>query len=190
MDRHVVEFFPALCRENAYYGRTLGVDAFSFEGTIAAGDAGFAHMDAVATGEKPVDEAVFAHTPGEHEQLITILQCLAGEDSGVFSANLPNAGRLPGVPRDAILEGMALFDENGVRTLDVGEIPPALCHQIAHRSLIAEMTVDAALNGDLDLVVQTILLEGALTIPDEARALATALVEAHAEHLPAFALRR
>ena len=189
MDRHVVEFFPALCRENAYYGRTLGVNAFSFEGTIAAGDAGFAHMAAVAAGDKPVDDAVFAHTPGEHEQLITIIQNLSGQGSGVFSANLPNAGRVPGVPRDAILEGMALIEENGVRTLDVGEIPPTIRHQIAHRSLIAELTVDAALNGNLNLVVQAILLEGALTIPDEARTLATALIEAHAEHLPLFVQR-
>ncbi len=186
MDRHVVEFFPALCQEFGYYGRTLGVDAFSFEGTIAAGDVGFAHMAAVAAGDEPIDSSIFAHTPGEHEQLITILQCLAGESSGIFSANLPNVGRVPGVPRDAILEGMALIDENGVRTLDVGEIAPTLRHQIAHRSLIAELTVDAALSGDLDLVVQTILLEGALTIPDEARALARALIEAHAEYLPQF----
>ena len=34
LDRHVTEFYPALCRPGAYYGRTLGVDAFSFEGTI------------------------------------------------------------------------------------------------------------------------------------------------------------
>ena len=135
---------------------------------------------------QPLDEGVFAHAPGEHEQLITILECLNGEGSGVFSVNLPNAGRVPDVPSDAVLEGMALIDDNGVRPLAVGPISPLLCHQIAHRSLIVELTVDAALSGKLDLVVQAILLEGALTIPDQARALAMALVEAHAQHLPLF----
>lgn len=190
LDRHVTEFFPPLCRKGAYYGRTLGVDAFSFEGTIARGDRGFAEMAAVSRGEKPLDEAVFAHAPGEHEQLITILACLSGEGSAVFSVNLPNDGRVSDVPGDAILEGMALINEDGARTLAVGALPGALCHHIAHRSLIVEMTVDAALTGDLDLLVQTILVEGALTIPDQARALAVALVEEHAEQLPLFHAHR
>ena len=36
MDRHVTEFTPPL--PQAYYGRTLGVNAYSLEGTIRAGD--------------------------------------------------------------------------------------------------------------------------------------------------------
>jgi alpha-galactosidase len=40
-DRHVVEFFPERFPERfpngRYYGKQLGVDAFSFEGTIATG---------------------------------------------------------------------------------------------------------------------------------------------------------
>jgi alpha-galactosidase len=186
LDRHVTEFFPALCRQGAYYGRTLGIDAYPFEQTIARGDAGFAQMVDVAAGKRPLDEQVFDHAPGEHEQLVTILHCLAGEGSGVFSANLPNAGRVPDVPNDAILEGMTLIDRDGPRTLAVGHVPDALRHQIAHRSLIVELIVDAALNGDLALFVQAILVEGSLTLPDEAEALATELVEAHASHLPAF----
>jgi alpha-galactosidase len=177
-DRHVTEFYPALCREGAYYGRTLGVDAFSFEGTIARGDEGFAEMAAVAQGKAPLDEEVFDHAPGEHEQLVTILDCLAGKGRGVFSVNLPNAGRVPGVPDDAVLEGMALIDENGVRALAVGSVPLALRDQMARRAAIAELTVDAALAGDAALMAQAILADGALTRPREALALAREMMAA------------
>jgi alpha-galactosidase len=44
LDRHVTEFFPQFFREGAYFGRTLGVDVFSLEGTIARGDAIHAQM--------------------------------------------------------------------------------------------------------------------------------------------------
>ncbi len=37
-DRHVVEFFPERFPQGQHYGRTLGVDAFTFEDTIARGD--------------------------------------------------------------------------------------------------------------------------------------------------------
>src|SRR5262245_10567058 len=38
LDRHVTEFFPQFFADGRYYGKTLGVDAFSFEKTIARGD--------------------------------------------------------------------------------------------------------------------------------------------------------
>jgi alpha-galactosidase len=181
LDRHVTEFYPNLCREGAYYGMTLGVDAFSFEGTIANGDAGFAKMAAVARGDAELDPKVFAHSPGEHEQLVTILDCLSGKGQGIFAVNLPNAGRLPGVPDEAILEGNSYIDENGVRVLSVGEVPLALRDQIARRAAITELTVDAALSGDPHLMAQAIIADGAVVRPQAALALAKELQQAQAD---------
>jgi alpha-galactosidase len=181
LDRHVTEFYPELCRPDAYYGMTLGVDAFSFEGTIANGDASFARMAAVARGDAELDPRVFAHAPGEHEQLVTILDCLSGKGQGIFSVNLPNAGRLPELSNDAILEGNTYIDENGVRVLSVGNIPLALRDQIARRAAITELTVDAALTGDPNLMAQAIMADGAVTRPQTALALAQALLKAQAE---------
>lgn len=182
LDRHVTEFYPDLCRQGAYYGMTLGVDAYSFEGTIARGDEGFAEMDAVARGNAPLDTEVFAHVPGEHEQLVTILDCLSGKGQGIFAVNLPNAGRVPGVPDHAILEGNAFIDENGVRVLSVGEIPLALRDQIARRAAITELTVDAALTGDPNLMAQAILADGSVVRPQAALALAQDLLKAQASY--------
>jgi len=50
-DRHVVEFFPERFPNGAYYGKTLGVDAFSFENTIAGGDNAYVVMQAISTGK-------------------------------------------------------------------------------------------------------------------------------------------
>lgn len=186
LDRHVTEFYPPICREHAYYGRTLGVDAYSLEGTIQAGDESFAEMAAVGDGTQPLDAEVFEHVPGEHEQLVTILSCLSGEDSGVFSVNLPNNGRVRGVPDEAILEGVALIDEAGVRHLDAGLLSPALRQQIAHRATVTELTVDAALSGDVEAMALAMHAEGAVVRPREALKLARETVEAQVEHLPQF----
>jgi alpha-galactosidase len=181
LDRHVTEFYPDICREGAYYGLTLGVEAFSFEGTIARGDANFAKMAAVARGEAPLNTKVFDHLPGEHEKLVTILGCLAGKGSGIFAVNLPNAGRLPELSDDAILEGNTYIDENGIRVLSVGEVSLALRDQIARRAAITELTVDAALMGDPNLMAQAIIADGALVRPQVALTLAKELLDAQAE---------
>ncbi|MBX2998521.1 MAG: hypothetical protein KF893_08440 [Caldilineaceae bacterium] len=186
LDRHVAEFFPALCREDAYYGRTPGVDAFSFEGTIEAGDRSSARMARIARGEEALNVEILNHAPGEHEQLVAILQALKGQGSGIFSANLPNAGRVPGVPDEAIIEAMALIDENGVHTLSVGDVPLPLRNQIGHRAAVTEVTVDAALTGDLNLMAQALMMDGAVSRPHAARALAADLVQAQADYLPQF----
>lgn len=183
LDRHVTEFYPDLCRQGAYYGLTLGVEAFSFEGTIARGDANFARMAALARGETELDPQIFAYTPGEHEQLVTILDCFWGKGQGIFPVNLPNNGRVPGVPDDAILEGNSYIDENGVRVLSTGDIPLALRDQIARRAAITELTVDAALTGDVQLMAQAIIADGSVVRPQVALALAKDLLKAQAEHL-------
>ena len=150
---------------------------------IAKGDEGFRKMSAVARGDAPLDKRVFDHAPGEHEQLVTILDCLAGKRQGIFSVNLPNAGRVPGVSDDAILEGNAFIDENGVRVLSVGTIPLALADQIARRAAITELTVDAALTGDPNLMAQAILADGAVVRPQAAMALAQDLLKAQAPYV-------
>lgn len=185
LDRHVTEFYPDLCRKDAYYGVTLGVEAFSFEGTIANGDASFAQMAAVARGDAQLDPTIFDHAPGEHEQLVTILDYLSGKGHGVFSVNLPNAGRLPHVPNDAILEGNTYIDENGAKVLSVGNLSTALSDQITRRAAITELTVDAALTGDPHLMAQAIIADGAIVRPQVALDLTQAMLKAQAEHLNA-----
>lgn len=183
LDRHVTEFYPDICRPGAYYGVTLGVEAYSFEGTITSGDRHFAKMTDIASGKLPIDPKIFAHVPGEHEQLVTILDCLAGKGQGVFSVNLPNAGRLTGIPDEAILEGNSYIDENGVRVLSVGNVPLGLRDQIARRAVITELTVDAALSGDPNLMAQAILADGSVVRPQEALTLAQEMLKAQATHL-------
>ena len=61
-DRHVVEFFPERFQEGGYHGKTLGVDTFSVERTIARGDQIYAEMQARAVDA--TRELVAVH-PGE-----------------------------------------------------------------------------------------------------------------------------
>jgi alpha-galactosidase/6-phospho-beta-glucosidase family protein len=61
-----------------------------------------------------------------------------------------------------------------------------LRNQIAHRATVTELTVTAALSGSVEEMARAIHVEGALARPEEAAALARALVTAQAEHLPQF----
>ena len=185
-DRHVSEFFPERFPGGRYYGKTLGVDAFSFEGTIAWGDAIYTDMRAQALGERPLDEQVFERAVGEHEQLIEILRSVERDERRVFSANLPNRGAVSNLPYEAIIELPAAATATGLRPLQIRDFPEPLAAIIIRKLSASLLTVEAALAGDCGLFVEALLADGAVTDRDVARKMMDELLEAHRQDLPNF----
>ncbi|MFB3041888.1 MAG: hypothetical protein ACE1ZS_08880 [Candidatus Poribacteria bacterium] len=186
LDRHTTEFFPERFPGGKYEGKTLGIDAFSFEGTIAAGDRGYERMRGRAIGDEPLDERLFERGPGEHEQLLDILRSLDGDRREVFSVNLPNRGAVPQLPNDAVLELPAAVTGRGFAPLHISDFPPPLSALLARRIASQELTVDAALTGNRRLFVEALLTDGAVTDGHKAGKLADDLLNAHRQHLPQF----
>ncbi len=189
MDRHITEFYPERFPHGQYYGRTLGVDAFSIDGRIALGDTWFEEMLAVARAPDPLPESYFDNVPGESEQLVEIMQSLLLDQRRVFSVNMPNHGAAPGLPWDAILEMPAAAGGAGFMPLQSKSLPPALTAKLLSKIAAIEVTVEAALTGSFDLFVEALLTDGSVSDPDDAVALARDLIEAHKVHLPQFASR-
>ncbi|MBA3708448.1 MAG: hypothetical protein H0W83_06490 [Planctomycetes bacterium] len=185
-DRHVVEFFPHLVPGGEYRGKRLGIDAFSFEGTIAGGDAGYAEMTALANDPAPLPESFFAAFGGEHEQVVQIIADIRGDRRSVYSANMPNRGQVRGLPEDAILESPCVTDGATLRPIAQAPLSPGIIATIAKQLAWTECVVDAALTGDRALFIQALALDGTLPSLDAAAALADDLLRAQAAHLPQF----
>ena len=189
IDRHISEFYPERFPQGRYFGRTLGVDAFSIDGRIKMGDTWFDEMLAIARSSDPLPVSYFENVPGESEQLIEIMQSLLQDGRRVFSVNMPNHGTVPGLPWDAILEMPAAAGGPGFMPLQAAALPPALTAKLLSKLVAVEVTVEAALTGSFDLFVEALLTDGSVSDPDAAVALATDLIEAHRDHLPQFARR-
>lgn len=187
LDRHVAEFFPPLCREGGYYGRTLGVETIAFEPVIEHGDTlSQAHHDQ-ARGKAPLETGWATRRGlGEHEQLIEILEACWSDKPRVYSVNLPNTGQVANLPHGAIIECPALVDGRGFHPLAIGELPEGLAGILRRRISSQQLSVDAALSGDRNLLVQALIADGALMPPSRTEALAGELLAAQREHLPQF----
>ncbi len=184
LDRHITEFFPHLFRgRNSYYGKTLGVDAFRFEGTIAHGDRVFAEMREAALAGGPLPDSYLAGIGGEHEQVTEIIECIRQDTGHVFSANLPNQGQIPNLPTEAVVECPCIADGAGLRPILQPPLSAGIAGTLATRCQWVETTVDAALNQDRNQFVQALLLDGAVGSVAVARRLADDLLAAHRDHL-------
>ena len=186
-DRHVVEFFPERWAQGSYFGKQLGVDAFSLPEILAWGEDRYQSMRAQAAGEVPLDRSAFDRSGGEQEQLIAIIRSVLRDERAIFSCNVINAGVVPHLPDDAALEVPGVATARGVRPVRVPDLGAPLTAILARRLASVYLAVEAAMTGDRDLVVEAMIADGGVTDPDRAAALTDALLAEQARFLPRFA---
>jgi len=187
MDRHTVEFYPERFAGGAYHGQRLGQEAFPIDACIAEGDKAYHDMIAFAHAPDPLPENYFDSLSGESEQLVAIMTDLLQDGRGIFSVNLPNTGQAPYLPKDAVLEGNACAMAGGFAALQADSLPAALVAKLTAKIQAIEITVDAAIAGSRDMMVEALLADGTVGQPDAAARLADELIAGHREHLPQFA---
>jgi alpha-galactosidase len=187
LDRHIVEFFPHMfSSENGYYGKTLGVDAYSLERTIEHGQETFEEAKSIALSDAPLPESIMKKMAGEHEQVCEIIESIRNNTGKRFSANLPNSGQIPNLPIQAIIEGPAVATAQGLEPISTPPLPAAILGTLANRFQWAELTVEVALEGDRDKFIQALIIDGSVKSVETAYRLANDLIEAQKEYLPQF----
>jgi len=191
LDRHVSEFFPQFFARGQYYGKTLGVDAYSFEDCIAYGDELYEQMRRDALSPEPLGREYFDRIGGEQEQVVEILKSIRGNAERVYSVNLPNRGQVPNLPADAIVESPGITasagpPSTGFRPLMLPPLPAGVAGTLATRFMWVEATVEAALEGSRKKFVQALVLDGAVDSIETAAKLADELLAVQAQYLPQF----
>ena len=186
LDRHVTEFFPQFFRAGHYYGQQLGIDAFSFETTIAEGDETFAAMEKEAFESQPLPVDYFEREEGDHELVMDIINAIRNNKELTVSANLPNTGQVSNLPRHAIIESPAVTKNGNLHALQQDPLPPAIVGTLATRYQWVETIVESALEGSRDKFIQALVLDGYVESFDMATKLADELLAEQASYLPQF----
>ena len=185
-DRHVTEFFPERWAQGKYFGKILGVDAYSVPEILEWGENRYQSMIAQADGTVPLDETIFDRSSGEQEQLIAIIRSVLGDTREMFSCNVVNSGAVPGLPDDAALEIPGVATARGIRPVAVPDLSAPLTAILARRLTSVYLAVEAAMTGSRDLTVEAMLADGAVSDPDAAARLTDDLISAQSAYLPRF----
>jgi alpha-galactosidase len=168
-DRHIAEFFPQLLREKAFNGKTLGIDAFPFEEVVSWGEGIYRSLKETAFSRQPLNEDFFRLAP---EESLAVLGALRQNQPRLFSMTQPNIGQMPQMPSGAPVETPVLVCGGRLQPVVAPPLPAAIAGILATRFQWVECVVDAALANDSDLLVQALLLDGAVSSVDAAAALA------------------
>jgi 6-phospho-beta-glucosidase len=149
-------------------------------------------FEAMADGSAPIElDASMHHTDVGHGDIaVQVMLAIATDTPQEFHVNTANQGAILNLPADAIVEVPAIIDGSGVRTLSIGNLPEAVAAFTQELIAWQERSVDAALSGDRNLVVQAIMTHPFVRSTSVADHLADDLLAAHASFLPQFAVQQ
>ena len=152
-DRHVAEFFPWALTEESGWGKHWGVYLTSIVDRENMEAYYRDEVQQIIDGNKPVP----AWQSGE--MVAPVIDSLVTGTRRELPLNLPNAGQAPYLPNEVVVETMCVVDGNGIRGRDA-IVPPAPCSEWTHRHVsVQELTVDAAVSGDAELVKAAMALD-------------------------------
>ena len=123
---------------------------------------------------------------GGGEVVIDIIRNIRENKVSVFSANLPNAGRVSNLPYDAVIEAPVFVDSSGIKHIIQKALPAGVAGTLATRFQWVETIVESAIEGSRDKFIQALVLDGAVTSIDQAARLGKELLAAQKQYLPRF----
>ena len=181
-DRHVTEFFPPTQKENGYFGRTLGLDSFAFEQTIADAENQYEKMRLAALCRGQLPGSVLGRPGGSGNFALEVLEAIRQGSEKAFTVNLPNCGQIGQFPPGAIVECPAVASGGTLRPLILEPFPDGLLHLFKRRFEVTELLVEAAVKQRRKQFAQVLMLEGIDL--ETARVLSAELLAANAAYLP------
>jgi 6-phospho-beta-glucosidase len=115
-----------------------------------------------------------------------MVSIIANEGREWGGVNFVNNGAITNLPNDAIVEGHCIVDKRGLTPIVAGDLPKPFLGVTQHILNWQELTVDAALNGDKNLLYQALLASPYVHDMEAAKEIMKELLKAHAQYMPQF----
>jgi 6-phospho-beta-glucosidase len=144
--------------------------------------------------KKLLDGAGYDQHPPEYcfelyhsRQAIGILVSIATDEGREWGGiNFPNKGAITNLPINSIVEGPCIVDKRGITPIVMGDLPKPFLGLTLHIINWQELSVDAALNGDKDVLYQALLACPYVHDMDAAKAVMDELLKVHIEYMPQY----
>lgn len=185
-DRHLAEFVPWVLTESSGWGESWGVTLTPISRRLEDQERYVTEVRAVLSGaEEP-------QTWDSGELVAPVIDSLLTGQRRDLPLNIPNLGQCPDLPDDVVVESICTVDDSGIRGRDEARLPAAIAELVRRHVAVHELTVEAAITGDLEMARAAFLLDplagrGELS---EIESMAEELLEGTALWLPQFANKK
>jgi alpha-galactosidase len=120
-----------------------------------------------------------------HEQAVPIIESIAFQiKHDNLTVNMPNHGKIPGLPDEMVVEVPAYADGSGIHPLRMEALPTAITEMIRVQGAIHKLVIEAYVEKSRNKLLQAVLLDPTISTYNNAVAMINELCELQKDILP------
>ena len=123
----------------------------------------------------------------DSEGALEMIENVAGATTHYhLAANLPNIGQISNLPLGATVETPVVVNGAGIQPVHMGAMPEPIAELLRRETTVAQLCVDAAVEGNREKALQCLLLDPVISDMDTAKKILDDYLTSYKEYLPQF----
>ena len=182
-DTHLCEYLPWVSDPVTKPWDTYVIRLYDWDLFAAVRDFELSRLDEMANENQTIEALLDTDSEGALE----MIENVAGATTHYhLAANLPNTGQIGNLPFGAIVETPVIVDGAGVHPVHIGTLPEPIAELCRRETTVAQLCVDAAVEGSREKALQCLLLDPIDTDIETARKILDDYLTSYKEYLPQF----
>ncbi len=182
-DTHLCEYLPWLSDAQTKPWDKYNIRLFDWNLMASVREFELARLNNMADGEQTIEYLLDTDSEGALEM---IENQVGATTHYHLAANLPNQGQIANLPPGAIVETPVIVDGAGIHPIHVGALPEPIAELLRRETAVAQLAVDAAVEGSREKALQCLLLDPVITDLDTARRVLDDYLTSYKQYLPQF----
>jgi alpha-galactosidase len=182
-DTHLCEYLPWVSDPQTMPWDKYNLRLYDWDMNAAVREFQHERHKAMADGEQTIEGLKDSDSEGALE-MIENISC-AGTHYHL-AANLPNQGQISNLPLGATVETPVVVDGAGIHPVHVGALPEPVTELLRRETTVAQLCVDAAVEGSRRKALECLLLDPIITDIETAQQVLEAYLVEYKDYLPQF----
>jgi alpha-galactosidase len=182
-DTHLCEYLPWVSDPATKPWEKYDLKLYDWDMNAAVREFGHGRLKSMADGEMTIEGLLETDSEGALEMIENVAE--AGTHYHL-AANLPNAGQIANLPLGCTVETPVVVDGAGIHGVHVGAFPEPIAELLRRETTVAQLCVDAAVEGDRRKALQCLLLDPVVNDFEQARQILDDYLSNYREYLPQF----
>jgi alpha-galactosidase len=182
-DTHLCEYLPWMSDPLTKPWEKYAIHLYDWDMNAAVREFQHERLRSMADGELTI--AGLENT--DSEGALEMIENIAGAGTHYhLAANLPNLGQIANLPAGAPVETPVVVDGDGIHPVHVGDLPMPVAELLRREITVAQLCVDAAVEGSRSKALQCLLLDPVITDIETAQQILDAYLTEYKDYLPQF----
>lgn len=182
-DTHLCEYLPWMSDTQTKPWDKYNIRLYDWDLMAAVREFELHRLNEMANGDITIGHLLDTDSEGALE----MIENNAGATTHYhIAANLPNVGQISNLPYGVTVETPVIVDGAGIHPVHIGALPEPVAELCRRETVVAQLCVDAAVEGSREKALQCLLLDPVITDIGTGRKILDDYLTSYKEYLPQF----